>query len=406
MVVTVILSALALISLGLLLWQFGAALRFPLHARVADKSFAPAITLLKPLKNFDEHTAVCLRSWLMQKYDGPVQVLFGVAEEDDPACFVVRELLKEFPNHDAELIVAAESLGANAKVSTLVQLCRHAKHDLICVSDADVRVAQDFLANAVAPLRDTGTGLVNCFYSLANPTTLAMRVESVAVNADFWSQVLQSNTLKRQDFALGAVMITRRELLEEIGAFESLLDFLADDYQLGNQIAKTGARIELSPVVVECWDKPMDFRDVWKHQLRWARTIRVSQPAPYFFSILSHTTFWVTLLALFGNLGGFPLVPDSLLYGQTLTPGLRSALAPLHVPWVLVIFLAVLAARVFIAAELQRRLTRAPRASRWWLVVAKDFLSVATWAAAFIGNTIEWRGSKFRLTRGGRLVPF
>jgi ceramide glucosyltransferase len=404
-VVTVLLSALALISLGLLFWQFGVALRFPLHARVADKSFAPAMTLLKPLKNFDEHTAACLRSWLMQKYDGPVQVLFGVADQDDPACFIVRELLKEFPNHDAELIVAAESLGANAKVSTLVQIFRHAKHDLICVSDADVCVPQDFLANAVAPLRDTGTGLVNCFYSLANPTTLAMRIEAIAVNADFWSQVLQSNTLKRQDFALGAVMITRRELLEKTGAFESLLDFLADDYQLGNQIAKTGARIELSPIVVECWDKPMNFRDVWKHQLRWARTIRASQPVPYFFSILSHTTFWITLLALFGNLGGFPLVPDSLLYGPTLTPGLRIALAPLHVPWVLVIFLAVLAARVFIAAELQRRLTRQPRASRWCLVVAKDFLSVAVWAAAFIGNTIEWRGRKFRLTSDGRLVP-
>jgi ceramide glucosyltransferase len=404
-VVTVILSALALISFGLLLWQFGVALRFPLHARVADKSFAPAMTLLKPLKNFDEHTAACLRSWLMQKYGGPVQVLFGVADQDDPACFIVRELLKEFPNHDAELIVAAESLGANAKVSTLVQIFRHAKHDLVCVSDADVCVPQDFLANAVAPLRDTGTGLVNCFYSLANPTTLAMRIEAIAVNADFWSQVLQSNTLKRQDFALGAVMITRRELLEKTGAFESLLDFLADDYQLGNQIAKAGARIELSPVVVECWDRPMNFRDVWKHQLRWARTIRVSQPVPYFFSILGNTTLWITLLTLFANLGGFPLVPDSVLYGQALTPQLQSALAPLHVPCVLVIFLTVIAARVFIAAELQRRLTRKPGTSRWWLVVAKDFLGVAVWTAAFLGNTIEWRGRKFRLTSGGRLVP-
>ncbi len=405
MVVTVIFSALASISFGLLLWQFGAALRFPLHARVKDKSFSPAITLLKPLKNFDEHTAACLRSWLMQKYNGPVQVLFGVAEEDDPACFIVRELLKEFPTHGAELIVAGESLGTNAKVSTLVQLSRHAKHNLICVSDADVCVPQDFLANAVAPLRDTGTGLVNCFYRLANPTTFAMHIEAVVINADFWSQVLQSNTLKLQDFALGAVMITRRELLQKIGAFESLLDFLADDYQLGNQIAMTGARIELSPVVVACWDKPMSFRDVWKHQLRWARTIRVSQSIPYFFSILSHTTFWITLLALFGDLGGFPLVPDSFLYAQALSPSLQSVLAPLHVPWVLVIFLALLAARVFIAAELQRRLTRQPRASRWWYVVTKDFLSVAVWAAAFLGNTIEWRGRKFRLTRGGRLVP-
>jgi ceramide glucosyltransferase len=404
-VLTVILSALALISVGLLFWQFCAALRFPLHARVTDKSFAPAITLLKPLKNFDEHTAACLRSWLAQKYDGPVQVLFGVAEEDDPVCFVVRELLKEFPDRDAALLITGESLGTNAKVSTLVQLFRRAKHDLICVSDADVCVPQDFLANAVAPLHDDGTGLVNSFYSLANPTTFAMQLEAVAINADFWSQVLQSNALKPQDFALGAAMITRRALLKKIGAFESLLDFLADDYQLGNQISKTGARVELSPLVVECWDKPMTFRDVWKHQLRWARTIRVSQPLPYFFSILGHTTLWITLLALFANLGGFPLLPDSLLHEQVLSLRWQSLLAPLHVPWVLVIFAAVLAMRAGIASHLQRRLTRKPRAAGWTVVVAKDFLGVAVWAAAFLGNTIEWRGTKFRLTRGGRLVP-
>ena len=400
-----ILSALVLISVLLVLWQFGSALRFTLHDRVADKSFSPAVTLLKPLKHFDEHTAACLRSWLTQKYDGPVQVLFGVADRDDPVCLIVRELLNDFPDKDAELIVADEPLGTNAKVSTLAQLFRHAKHGLICVSDADVSVSEDFLANAVAPLRAPDTGLVNCFYSLANPTTLAMHIEAVAINGDFWSQVLQSNTLKSQDFALGAVMITRRELLEKVGGFESLLDFVADDYRFGNQIAKTGARIELSPVVVACWDKPMGFHEVWKRQMRWARTIRFSQPVPYFFSILGNTTLWITLLALFGNLGGFPLLSESLILAQIMSPQTQNVLGWVYVPWVFVIFLIVFAIRVFIAAELERRLTRKLSSSRWWLVAAKDFLNVAIWAAAFIGNTIEWRGRKFRLIRGGRLIP-
>jgi ceramide glucosyltransferase len=405
--VTVILSALTLVSFGLLLWQFVAALRFPLHARVKDDSFAPGITLFKPLKGCDEHTAACLRSWLAQEYRGPVQWLFGVADENDPVCFAVRELLKEFPEADAELVIAREELGANAKVSTLVQLSRHAKHELICASDADVRVTEDFLANAVAPLRDTGTGLVNCFYQLANPTTLAMRWEAIAVNADFWSQVLQSNSLKPQDFALGAVMITRRELLGKIGGFESLLDYLADDYQLGRKIAATGARIALSPVVVECRDNPMNFRAVWKHQLRWARTIRVSQPAPWFFSILSNATLWAALLALLGNLGAFPLVSDSFLYSHALSPRMQAALAPIHVPWVLVAFAVVLVTRIGIAVTLQRRLTqsRSDAQRYWWLVPARDFLGVAVWAASFPGNTIEWRGKKFRLARDGRLVP-
>lgn len=403
MLVTVILAALVLLSFLLLIWQFVAAWRFPLHRRSADDSFAPAVTLLKPLKGCDEHTADALRSWLTQKYRGPLQVLFGVAEEEDPVCYVVRKLIEEFPHLDAELIITREALGTNAKVSTLVQLFYHAKHDLISVSDADVHVPDDFLAQAVAPLREESIGLVNSFYALVNPSTLAMRLEAIAVNADFWSQVLQSNTLKPQNFALGAAMITRREQIEKIGGFEALLDFLADDYQLGHRISKTGARIKLSPVVVECRDKPMNFRAVWNHQLRWARTIRVSQPGPYFFSILSNVTLWVTLLVLCGELGRFP--PDSVVNDDQ-APDWIAAMSLWQVPYTILIAGAVLALRCVFAALLQIRLTRRRDIlGYWWLVPLKDFLQIGIWAASFLGNTVDWRGKTYRLTREGKLVP-
>jgi ceramide glucosyltransferase len=405
--VTVILSALALLSFALLLWQFAVAWRFPLHATLPPADFAPGVTLLKPVKGCDEYTADCLRSWLRQEYRGPVQVLFGAGSADDPACDLVRQLLREFPQRDAELVIADEWLGTNGKVSALVHLSRRAKHGLICVSDADVRVPEDFLARAVAPLQDAGIGLVNCFYQLANPATPAMRWEAVAVNADFWSQVLQSNSLRPQDFALGAVMLTRREVLAQAGGFEAFVDHLADDFQLGRRIAATGTRIHLLPVVVECWDPPMSFRAVWRHQLRWARAIRVSRPAAYFFSILANATLWAALLALAGNLGGFPLVPDALLYDRALPPQFLRVLGPVQVPWVLVVFGVVLGVRVVLANLLHGRLTRRPRRllQDWWLVAWKDFAGVAVWAASFLGNTIEWRGSRYRLTRDGRLVP-
>ena len=290
-----ILAVLALLSLALALWQWFAARRFPLHRRVADLSFSPAITLLKPLKGCDETTAASLRSWFNQNYTGRTQILFGVADANDPVCKIVRELIAENPGRDAQLVVCDRLSGANAKVAKLVQLEKLAKHDLILVSDADVRVPPDFLANVAAPLSDSKTGLVNCFYRLANPATTAMRWEAVAINADFWSQVLQAASLKPLDFALGAVMLTRRKLLAEIGGFNALAGCLADDYQLGHRIAKNGHRIALCPVVVECWDAPMNWSEVWKHQLRWARTIRVCQPLPYFFSILSNATFWPLL---------------------------------------------------------------------------------------------------------------
>ncbi|MGD0744897.1 MAG: bacteriohopanetetrol glucosamine biosynthesis glycosyltransferase HpnI [Verrucomicrobiota bacterium] len=375
-----ILAVLALLSLVLALWQWFAARRFPLHRRAADLSFSPAITLLKPLKGCDETTAESLRSWFNQNYTGRTQILFGVADANDPVCHIVRDLIAENPGHDAQLVVCGPLSGANAKVAKLVQLEKLARHDLILVSDADVRVPPDLLANLVAPLRDPRTGLVNCFYRLANPTTLAMQWEAVAINADFWSQVLQAASLKPLTFALGAVMLTRRQLLPEIGGFNALADCLADDYQLGHRIAKNGHRISLCPVVVECWVSPMNWSEVWKHQLRWARTIRVCQPLPYFFSILSNATFW-------------PLfwLAVSLMSSVTLCAPLAAA--------------SCLLIRICLAQNLQRQfMPSRDKLAPPWLVPVKDMLQAAIWLGAFTGSTVEWRGRRMKLRGDGTLV--
>jgi ceramide glucosyltransferase len=395
-------GALAVLSLLLMLWQWLVASRFPLHRRASDNSFAPAVTLLKSLKGCDETTENCLRSWFAQNYAGPIQILFGVASADDPVCGIVKKLLKEFSALDAQLIICGPLPGANAKISKLAALEKLAKHDIVLISDADVRVPPDFLANVVAPLHDaygragsplpaeaarmddgahgatcpTNVGLVNCFYCLANPTTLAMRWEAVAINADFWSQVLQSQSLKPLDFALGAVMAVPRKQLEETGGLQSLADCLADDYQLGNRIARHGHRIVISPVVVECWSAPMSWAAVWKHQLRWARTIRVCQPAPYFFSILSNATLW-PLLWLIVN----PAKP-ALIFSVGC--------------WLV---------RAIAAMNLEQRLTRSCAHFPFlWIAWIKDLLQLAIWFCAFTGNRIEWRGQRYRLQSNGTLV--
>ncbi len=436
MILNLILGSLALLSLALTLWQWLVARRFPLHQRVPQPSPLtpqPSVTLLKPLKGCDTATEDCLRSWFAQQYAGSTQILFGVADGEDPVCGIVRKLLQEFPGSDAQLVVCGPLLGANAKVSKLVELERMAKHEIIIVSDADVRAPPDFLANFVGPLcavplsgpmvegsagvaparvaadvsrrhlqcgqnapTDVGgyakmvnpagcggseageqaCGLVCCFYRLANPTTLAMQWEAVAINADFWSQVLQSRSLKPIDFVLGAVMATRRQHLREIGGFAGLVDCLADDYQLGNRIARRGYSIAISPVVVECRSAPMGWVAVWKHQLRWARTIRVCQPVPYFFSLLSNATIWPLLWLI-----------------------VRPA------PQVATCALVCLLVRVLTALNLQHRLTRTPPPyARGWLVPIKDLLQSAIWLLAFMGNRIEWRGQRMRLRRDGTLV--
>jgi ceramide glucosyltransferase len=419
MVLNAILAALALLSLALTLWQWLAARRFALHQRLAPprnpeagKRVAPSLTLLKPLKGCDGFTEACLRSWFAQDYPSPVQILFGVACADDPVVPIVRKLQQEFPGSDAQLIVCGPLLGANAKVSQLAELEPLVKHDLLVISDADVRVPASLLGNLVASLSGPSSslatrhsslatppaGLACCFYRLANPGTLAMQWEAIAINADFWSQVLQAQSLKPIDFALGAVMALPRSRLREIGGFKALVNCLADDYQLGNRIARRGHPITLCPVVVDCWSAQMGWAAVWKHQLRWARTIRVCQAVPYFFSILSNGTLW-------------PLVwvaakPSAPAFGVALFFWLS---------------------RILTAFDLQRRLNRisAPggrvssRAQTYpgdrahedarppgfyaWLVPVKDLLQAIIWGLAFLGNRVEWRGRKMRLRSDGTL---
>ncbi len=397
MILHYIFGGLAALSFFLLLWQWLAARRFPLHQRVSDTSFAPAVTLLKSLKGADAATEDCLRSWFAQEYRGDVQILFAVAAVDDPVCAVVKKLQQEFPQRDVHLEVVSTLIGANAKVSKLAAIEKLAKHDIFVVSDADVRVPADFLASAVASLRAPEVGLVNCFYKLANPSTTAMCWEAIAINADFWSQVLQSQTLKPLDFALGAVMLTRRALVAEIGGFASLADCLADDYQLGNRIAKRGHRILLSPIVVECWDPPMNWRTVWNHQLRWARTIRVCQPAPYFFSILSNAGLWAMVW--------LAEVAVKAICSAQIHNFSGGFAATIHFgPWAMVAG-TLCVARIVIACDLQSRLTRSSDGNAYlWLVPVKDLLQGAIWLCAFSGNRIDWRGQMYRLRRDGTMV--
>jgi len=378
--INLIFALLAILSLALALWQWIAARRFPLHEKNARADFAPAVSILKPLKGCDETTRESLEAWFKQIYTGEVEIIFGVASANDPVCEIVRGLIAENPGCAAQIVFCKQLGGMNAKVAQLVQLERLAQHDLILICDADVRVPPDFLGNFVVPLRDEKTALVNCFYRLANPVTTAMRWEAVAINADFWSQVLQSQTLKPLDFALGAAILVRRRSLAEIGGFASLANCLADDYQLGQRIARNGHRIALCPVVVECWDARQGWAEVWKHQLRWARTIRVSQPTPYFFSILSNATLW----------------PSLWLIVSVLTT------SNCHLPLVII---ACIVIRIGLAQDLQRRLTPERNlVSPWWLVPVKDLLCAAIWLGAFAGDTVEWRGRRMKLLRDGTLL--
>jgi ceramide glucosyltransferase len=377
MPLTWILGGLSLLSIFLFCWQWLVACRFVFGSRPVARDWDPGITLLKPLKGADAFSRDCLRSWLSQDYSGPLQILFVVNSEADPACPLVRELLLELPRANAELVICPNLSGTNAKMAKLAGISARIQNRVVVVSDADVRIPTCFLKQLIPALEDSRVGLVHCFYQMTNPATMAMKWEAVAVNVDFWSQVLQARSLKPLDFAMGAIMAFRKEVLDEIGGFAALQNCLADDYQLGNRIARRGYRIEICPVVVECWDEPSGWRSVWKHQLRWARTIRVCQPMPYFLSILSNPTLW-------------PLV-------------WACARPTLWIAWATVAVAVLL--RLVGSWGLQRRLTqRPPRTSEFWLPLLKDLLQIAIWIAAFSGSTVEWRGQRMVLKKDGTLM--
>ncbi len=376
------LAILGILSATLILWQWRAATRRLRRPPAPVTSEPVPISVLKPLKGCDTESEACLESWINQDYPGPIQILFGLSTPDDPAAPLVRRLIARYPGRDLALAVASAPMGTNEKVSKLIQLERLARHDLLVVSDADVRAPADLLRQLAAECAGARRAIVCCLYRLANPTTTAMQWEAVSINSDFWSQVLQAQTLAPLDFALGATMAMHRETLRTAGGYETLVDQLADDYQLGRRLVQQGGEVRLSSAVVECWESPRGWREVWRHQLRWARTIRVCRPLPYFLSILANGTLWPLLWLAFAA----PAAEG---------PG-----------WVLPVVGACLALRAAAAWDQQRRLNggSGPNAP-WWMPWLKDLLQVGLWFAAFLGNTIDWRGERFHVARDGRLLP-
>jgi ceramide glucosyltransferase len=369
-----IFAALTAGSLGLMLWQHGLARRYPLHRRARVPASLPAVTVLKPLAGVDAGTRECLASWLAQDYPGPVQVLFAAAAAD-PAGALAAELCRAHPGADARLVACPRRAAANPKVSKLRQLEAEAEHGVLVISDADVRVPRDFLAQAVTLLGAEGVGLVNCFYRQPAPSGVPMQLEAVGVNADMWTQVLQARALGPVRFALGAVMVLRRETLAGAGGFAALGDYLADDNQLGRRVAAQGLRVAFMDVVADCLEAPAGWRQVWRHQRRWNTTLRVCAPAPFFFSILGNATLWAALWLLAAPGGAAAAALAAVL-------GLRTATAAAH--W-------------------RRLLGRPLPARRWWIVPARDLWQAVQWALAFLTLRVTWRGETYRVRAGGRL---
>lgn len=342
-----------------------------------DEGFTPPMTILKPMKGLDPDLLENFRSFCRQDYPA-YQILFGAADPEDPAVGVVRQVLAEHPEADARLVLCPEPLGPNGKVSSLQQMAARARHEILIISDSDTRVAPDYLRRVAAPFADPEVGLVTALYRGLAPAGLAARLERLIIHTLFVPGVLVAYLLEGMTFALGATMAVRRKVLDDLGGFAAFTHVLADDYQIGQRAVAAGYTVALADTMVDCVLGRIPFRDFFARQVRWARTTRSCRPAGYLGTIIRHGVFLSLLFLLAEG-------PTALGLGLLVT---------------------TLTLRHTVAVMVSAKVLRLPDPARdLWLLPFADILSIALWVLAFSGNTVTWRGLRYRMTRGGHLVP-
>ncbi len=368
-----VFAVLALCGSGYLALSLWSAFRFLRRPRSVPGGFAPAVTLLKPLHGADREMYEALRSHCLQDYPD-YEIIFGVSDPSDAAVAEVERLRREFPERNLRLVLCPRQLGTNGKVSNLIQMMAHARHAFILINDSDIRAEPDYLRRVMAPFAGERVGMVTTLYRAHAGRTLASRLEAVIIATDFVGGVLSAIQLEGGlHFALGSTLAIRREVLEEIGGLEPLLDYLADDYELGNRTSRAGHEVVLADTVVDTHLPDYTFGAMFQHQLRWARTVRDKRHWGHLGVLVTYALPWGVLAALFA----------------------KGAL------WSLVLLGCVAVLRMLSAWVLCGPVLHDSRTLRdLWLVPLRDFLGVLIWVATYAGNTVIWRGDIFYLKNG------
>jgi ceramide glucosyltransferase len=334
---------------------------------------APSVTLFKPLCGAEAETYDCLRSFCDQDYR-EFEVIFGVADLNDPVVAIVERLQQEFPRRQLQLVVDRRQYGSSRKVSNLVNMMPLAHHEFFVISDSDVRVCSDYLAKVVAPLLDAEVGIVTCLYRGIPRSGLWSLLGSQFINEWFMPSVRVAALSGSRSFAFGVTIAISRRALGRIGGFMAIANQLADDYRLGELTRRLGLKTVLSDVVVETNVVEGSFGALVRHELRWLRTIRAVRPVAYCFSFIT-----------FG-------VPVAIV-GALLADGAASAIAMLAV---------TAAARILLHFKARYQDASLPQLC---ILPIRDLLSVALWTWSFVTRRVHWRDDHLLVNRDGSVLP-
>lgn len=341
----------------------------------ASPSFAPPVSVLKPIYGLDRDTYENYASFCVQDYP-EYEILFCVSDETDPALQVIRKLIQDFPDRGIRVLIGSEPLGVSDKVNKLCRMAREAKHEIVIVSDSDVRVDADYLRAVVAPFQEAKVGGVTCLYRGLTDNSLTADLEAIGNSTDFAAGVLVAWLFSEVNFMLGATMAVRKAVLAEIGGFESMVDYFSDDYELGNRIAAKGHRVALIPHPVAIVYPRETLRDAFQHQLRWNLSIRFSRPAGHLGLIFTQ---------------GLPLA----ILAAICAPSLGGAVAVLAA---YIILRRVSAWKIGVAGMKDANLR-----NKMELLLLRDAFAFVVWVTSFFPRQVLWRGKEFQV-RGKRLV--
>jgi ceramide glucosyltransferase len=337
---------------------------------------AAPISVLKPLRGLDPNAYENFASFCLQEYP-EFEILFAVTDAADPAVPVVRKVIADFPERPIRLLVVEDRLGTNSKVSNLCRLVREARHNLLVITDSDVRVEPGYLRSVAAMFRDPKVGGVTALYRGSDNLQFVAAMDCVGSSAAFCGAALVARELEGVKFMMGSTMATTKQRLAEIGGFEGMVDLHSDDYELGRCIAARGYRIELLPEPVQMAFPSQTLGAYLRHELRWAIGIRNIRPGGHFGMLFTHGLPWAIAAAC-------------------VAPSVAIAAAYLGAYFALRFAMAWTVGVWGLRDPVLRR--------RFWLLPIRDLFSFFVWLASFGMNQIEWRGAAFTLDKG-RMVP-